>query len=477
MVRANTRNRFIVIGSVFIFLAICNYFMPSVSDDYYNYHTTELGLKAVVDLYNSWAGRLGSLLSVAFVRGLSPLVFDILNTVVGTIFICSLFVLIVGRNSLCDKCDYSILAFICIAILLTTMFGSVFLWQSGATDYLWGYTLIALHWIPYRFFWVRREGVFSIGKVVGLFLLSIFAGWSSEQVGIMSIIVHMALIAYIIYKKSHIPTWYWCGVIAFIVGYCMLYFSPGISARSSSDFVSYISIPDLLSLPLVSLIERGWMTLGLSLPKYAFDLFSLCLMLAIFHKIKQKKLFLCIIAICIVIALGGRFIYSLFFFYVRKVLVIGCFLLSIFCLLQKKHICESLLFIIFFVGLLAPIQVGAIPPRAQFGEAMLLTSISIYLLRETLPTVFKGWMFPILAIICCIGVMSSYIQYYSQQLNMTREITRQKENGVKEIVVSRDFFHSWYPNIGDWENPGPDPENWCNQAYAQHYAVDKFIVR
>ena len=468
--------------TLFIFFCLCNFLLLPVSDDL-NYSGNGLGY--AVFFYMHWAGRFGSMVSALFARHMNPMVFDVINAVIGTFFFFLLFLCIEGEKP-SSRQDIGKLSFLIIGVLLTTMFGSFFIWTSGAVDYLWGYTLILLHWLPFRFYWKNNNFNLSWERSTLVIVLSLFAGWASEQVGIMSILVHICMVLYSLYKKRfHFPYWYWASIIAFILGFCLLYFSPGLSERSiqaASQEGYYYSFGQLLSMNTWQLLGRIWSTVGTCTPQITFVLFCIILFFLLFYKAKNRIHILLIFIISVGLIAIIRFAFFPFvLWYLKTAIVFLLFIVSIVCILKNVRRLESLLYLLFFISLLSAIQVGFIPERSKMGESLILLTICLLLMKEYIPNIFTSRLFPALCLLCYIGVTLAFYDFHQKQCIIEEEIYRQKEAGQKEVVVPEKYFHSNYFGIGDFygcpcNNPDP-PESWLLDGYSQYYGVNEIFLK
>lgn len=461
---------------LFVFLLLCNLLMPYVADDYILRPT---GWSGVLDFYQHNGGRFGSLLTSLFVHQMSSLGFDFLNAVLGCVFFLLIFVLVEGRrpNSLSD---YSTLSLLLTLILLTTMFGSVFIWKSGAVDYLWGAILIVLHWIPYRFFYKKGEYNLSILQGAAFVLLSIFSGWSSEQVGIVSIVLHIGLISYLIFTKRHIPLWYWAGVIAFIIGYGLLYCSPGIANRASGCDV-YMSIPQLVTMPLMALLKRILLTLGFATSKSALDILILSLVLMLVSRKNKIVLTVCIgggLSVVLAALHLSPMVIQITYFYFRITALLLLLGVSIYCILKKHHIVLSLMYIVYFIALLSMIQMaGHVSERTKCAQSILLLIMSLMILRSTFKNIWSSALFPTLAIVSVICVTFFFVDLRQKQDQFIREIQEGKQRNDNPIRISSYLFSSPYKNIGtsDWASPSDDPDWWFNKIYSDYFGVEAIV--
>lgn len=467
-------------STLFVFMCICNILLIPVSDDL-NYPGN--GFEYAVYFYTHWAGRLGSMISALFVRHMNPFLFDIINAGIGTLLFYLLFLLIEGEKP-SSRQDFGELSFIIIGVLLTTMFGAFFLWTSGAVDYLWGYVLILFHWIPFRLYWKNYDYYLSSGKCAVLIFLSLFAGWSSEQVGIMSILVHMGLILYGILKRNiRFPFWYWTSILAFVIGFCLLYFSPGLEARSKTASVDsyYYSFRELISMDLVSFLKRIWTTVGACTPHLTFLLFCCIVISLAVLKSKRKILIMSVLLICISLIVLIRFLFFPYiFWHLVTAMVFVFFVMSVLGILKNIRRIECWIYVVFFISLISLIQVGFIPDRSKFGESLLLITICVFLLKDYVPQVFRTVLLPTICIICSLGVVVAFYDFHKKQQLIEVTIYNQKESGKNEIVIPEKYFHSLYFGIGDFygypcNHPAP-PEYWLIDGYCEYYNVKSITL-
>ena len=473
----NWKLPFLFWSFLFVFFLLCNLLMPYVADDYILRPT---GWSGVLDFYQNNGGRFGSLLTSLFVYQMSSISFDFLNAVLGCVFLFLIFVLVEGRRPTDSLSDYSSLSFLLIMILLTTMFGSVFIWKSGAVDYLWGSILIVLHWIPYRLYYKDGEYNLSVLQGFAFFILSIFSGWSSEQVGIVSIVLHIGLILYHIYKKQRIPLWYWAGVIAFVIGYCLLYFSPGITHRASGSTV-YLSIQQLVSMTPIAFFKRILLTLGFATSKSALDVLILSLVLVLVSR-KNNVLLTILIGGIMSVVLGvlhlSPMAMQITYFYFRITVLLLLLGVSICCLLKRRYMVLSLMYMVYFIALLSMIQMaGHVSERTKCAQSILLLVMSLMILRPTFKTIWSSKFFPSIAVACMICVTFFFVDLRQKQDQFIREIQEGKQRKENPIRISYHLFSSPYKNIGtsDWGSPSDNPDWWFNKIYSDYFGVEAIV--
>ena len=465
---------------LFGFLLACNVLLPPVSDDFAHQEICKKGFMGAVENYMTTNARFGQCLLCWFAGGMDPLAFDFVNAVLGTLFVFLLFVLIEGRRPRRSLSDYGELSILLIAILTVTMFGSVFLWMSGATNYLWGYVLIAAHWIPYRLYWRGKDAKVPVGGVVLFFFLSLFAGWSSEQIGIMSLLIHVGLLVYgkaVLHKRF--PLWAWAGVLGIAGGFLILYFAPGISVRAD-DSSTYMSIGQLLSSGIPVLFKRTILTLGYASSKWAFDVLMFVLtgiFMSRFPKTKPVLKCFLLVALVFVVAFLHADNMQVTYFYIRILLSMAFVIVSLLNLVHRRRTLLSLMFLVYFMALLSTIQIlGHLPERAKCAQSLWLVAMSIYAIKEFFSLFFHSrWHYALLAV-CSGVVLWAFADYCSQQQELAQMIAEQKHEGNSCVRVPARLYASWYPNLGDWANPSDDSSHWLNKDIARHYGMDEFVV-
>ncbi|WP_181881848.1 DUF6056 family protein [Helicobacter sp. MIT 14-3879] len=221
------------LGSLSVFLLICNALFPTQSDDL---GAVAEGFAGMKRSYMEWNGRWGELLRVAFMGALAPsLSFVIINTLVGVTFIVSFFVLVSGRMPQTFD-DAVILALLIFFVMFYGSFASIFLWAAGSLNYLWAYLLLTLSLIPYRLYWGRYfrsyqnkqtfhqnppkfSGV-ELLKALGFGILCFVAGMGSEIMGIVAIIVHSGFLVFALVRRGGVTPVVLCGCVLFKCRFC-----------------------------------------------------------------------------------------------------------------------------------------------------------------------------------------------------------------------------------------------------------------
>ena len=486
-----TKVSYILLGICFLFLLVCNILLPASSDDYGHALKCANGFQSAVESYFHWNGRLGELMLVSFAAAMPPLLFDVVNSLIGAAFLFLLYFLILGHFPK-GRDDVFYFSLLILCILALTMFGSIFVWISGAVNYLWGFFLIALWWVPIRLYFADKNLKMSIWQGLLYGIMGIFAGWCSEQVGIMSILVAILLIGYLLIKDKKVPIWLLIGFVGFCVGFCVLYFCPGAQNRSN-EYEDYRSIGELLTMGIVPLVRRCLLTIRFDNSPYIFNLFVLCLFLYKTKSLNRGVKWLSIALFVVFMAV------ELYCYYDKKFLVtsvlylcslLGLLLFAVWKVYEgcKKGVFQldqkiSLLYLTYILSLLSTIQLeGNMPERAKFAQSLLLVAAVIYIveagcqsslsLKKGVSRVVYG-----LLILVSFSTMYAYWDWNKKMRLVDAEVEAQKNQGNIDVVISKALYKPLLPNIGDWANPGKNPDVWPNTSYAEHFGVDSFMVK
>ena len=482
------------VGGIFLFLFILNILLPPQSDDLDAYFMANDGIRGGIRSYMHWNGRIGEFLFMSFVGRFNPLLFDFINAIFGTFFIVGIFILTFGKFPK-DKLDSNILLLIILLLMAFASFGANFLWGSGSLNYLWGLSFILLFLFSYRFYFSFALLDSKLIKILNgggrskntsnktlfkhqnkLALLSIliapFAGLASEQIGLLVIISLLFFTLVLIASKINPPLWYYLGFGLFILGWLTLYFSPGHASRAM-NYPNYLSISNLLALSFEEKINRVLYTLK-GFKSYLFTLFcfivvNLAAFLVLKNKFKKVYFFGLYILISVIM-----FVVANNFWLANYILVLG---LIIILFKNEKENKNSLLFVIFLcstyiICAFSTLQVG-LPHRARLGDISIIIMM-IIIFYKIFKMQFLNKAILGITLIYGIYVGSAYIDHRLKWSKMIASIEKQKENGIRDIVVDKNTFKSFYKNFENWGNPDNNPATWPNGTYARYFEVDSF---
>lgn len=483
----NKKNTFIFLFIlVYCFLLFLNIIFPTQSDDI---GRKIGGLKAAINSYLSWNGRFGELLLVSFGSYLSTTPFFApLNSLFGTILIFLIFFNITGHlpeNNIKQLTQFFIIP-IFILVDPVSCFGSMFYWAAGSFNYLLPWTLLLFFIIPYNFYF--RNIRLLNEKILIFYTLAFgfFAGWSTEF-AIVFIFVLLVNIPFSFYKKNKLPKWYYFGLCSLIIGWLILYCSPGIKVRSSisDDYISLTTIIQSGILGIYNKILEIFIKISASLFYENFLLLSFFTSLTSF-KINKKYAIFAIINTLLMYVLLKVSVFPKLGFLLYSIII---FLLFSF-LINKyntkisyyyKIICILLIIELLFLG--STIQI-TVPRRACFQ----FTLINIILIFININLIFsyfkKNKIFLNICFITILIIFISITFFVSTEcLNMHKKwnqmvniINIQKNNDVENIIISKNTFISNYWSYGDWGNPVKDENDWVNVRYSEFFDVKTISI-
>lgn len=463
------------------------------------------GLDSMMRSYLHWNGRFGELLKVWFGSYFAHKpYFAFVNALFGVGLLYLLFALLFGRVPACTLSDCAILALMLAMFMIFRAFGAIFFWAAGSLNYLWAWCLILLWLLPYRIFWQRtlampklevdsRTHSFIILKALGMFMLGIVAGWSSE-LGIVVGVFQVGMVVFGIFTKTRLPLWYYAGIAGFFVGWGILYASPGHRERAHKFFAAsgaYISLSDFLAMSLGEKFAR-WQKVFGNRSWYGAQSLVMAIIwcmgiYAYASYTRIVKLLLMVVGVGLLIVIAH--IYPARFGFLVTPLGILCMLfLSVYFV--RRHLAYQAwysfvlgcLFIAYFACIAATIQVG-LPGRAKIPYAMLDISIVLcmcMILKDSLKPRTISYIQKSVIVICAIYglyVCMACVEMRLKWERMLASIDSQKAMGATEVIVNAHTFVSYYRGYMDWGNPGDNPDTWPNNVYAKVFGVEKFIAK
>lgn len=433
----------IMLLSIAVLFYSMNLKTPLYKDDYsYSYtfaytenkfkiETFEQVIESQINHYKVMNGR-----AVAHTLAQSFLIFDkAVFNVINTAAFVGLILLIVYHacGKLIAKPFYIVVAF-SVLFLLTPRFGESFLWLTASCTYLWGILLVLLYLVPFKNSYagtIKLEITTKIVLMPFYFVLSVFAGNTSENIGAALIVMSIMYMLFTCIKFHRLPVFEIVGIFGNIVGFLLLIFAPGQQMRlgNSGGFGDFGDI-----------IERF-----INITELYFEKFGILL-----------------IPILIIFAIG---------------------------LIRHRKISNVTETLIYFVGMLVSVYSMTLSP--YFPERVLsgpciLSAITIISLIEwafgdisALPKVVLGLIISLLLIFVVTVTFSEAYSELSEihTASLVREnvIRIQKNNGNSEIEVPSIYAASRYSPFDSYGDLNDDSDTWPNSALAMYYGVDKII--
>lgn len=230
---------------------ILNAFYPTFCDDWtYTFicgQNEALRIGSFQDLvisqythYQIWGGRTIAHSIAQLLLCLSPMVQDILNTLVFMFFLYMLY--IISNQRL--KLNFFLLAFIIglLWIFSDTMFFVSTIWITGSCNYLWTASILLIFLYPYIKLYQFDKTSESKLQIFLISFVGFVAGWCNENSSFAVILAAIALVILLKSEKRKIPTWCFWGIAFCILGYILLIIAPGNYARMSTE-LSHLDTP------------------------------------------------------------------------------------------------------------------------------------------------------------------------------------------------------------------------------------------
>lgn len=227
----------LLIGCIMFLL---NTHTPLMMDDYdYSFSwATGKRVEGIADVlasqavhYKLWGGRsVVHTLAQLFLM-MDKAVFNVANTLMYLLLLLEIYGLAKPKNRAWNW----ELILLTHAVLFTGVpfFGTVFLWLTGACNYLWGTVLALVPLFIARS--VLDEGFFSRGSYGWMVvLLCFFAGWTNENTacGVFAVVFVLLVVRAIYGKKVY--AWQWAALFAQAMGIAVMLLAPGNFSRASA---------------------------------------------------------------------------------------------------------------------------------------------------------------------------------------------------------------------------------------------------
>lgn len=388
----------------------------------------------------------GRLLTHAFVQAsvmLPPVIFDVFNS----LLFCVLLVLTSYhvKGSFREITWEQILFGFAFLWVLSPTFNQPFLWIAGAMNYLLSAVLLMTAAIPYRFFfkeYKKESTVKNILLCAVCLILGFIAGYTSETVSAIFIVIQVLyLIAYII-KKYKVRLWMIFSIIGNFAGLGVMLSSPTYNQRSEiwgeSSGLDFI-VGAISKIPVSFKI----MVYNLYIP---FAVFALSLIaFLIFQRKKSIK----------EIVNDNS----------EKLLLVLIFMLSVFVFSMFNCVCDYF-------------------PERIWIPALLFVIISSQLLLSEIKGLqivqAAGMLIITAAVIClsCIPEMKNAEVLLEQYTEREALIEEEKANNNFDLVlepIKNDSKYTIFLSNGDISN-GPELV-WLNEYLARYYGLNSVSAK
>lgn len=233
---------------IYSYLYILNYLTPLGFGDDYLYSFIWQGqamnipisenaarISSLEDLFQSqrlhyltWGGRTLAHSIAQFFLWVGKDIFNVFNALIGTILVIEIcWCINAGRRGL--NCNPKQVFWVFFALWsFTPGFAPVFLWLTGACNYLWTSVILVAFLLPFvkKYYYPNENGLDSNLAALGMFFFGILAGWTNENSAFWICLVILVFL-YVLKKKNMTEKWLYTGVAGILFGYLLLLFAPG----------------------------------------------------------------------------------------------------------------------------------------------------------------------------------------------------------------------------------------------------------
>ena len=250
----------IAVVCIYFFFYILNYLTPmSFGDDFvYSFiwqgHSeyeplsdSAMRVSSLQDLlisqwehYLTWSGRSVSHTIAQFFLWVGKDVFNIFNALISVLLVIEIY-WCADKGKVTFDFNITRLIFVFLAIwAFTPAFSSVFLWLTGACNYLWTVVLLLGFLLPYvyKYYYFTDKFTNNNWFWIVMFFFGIIAGWSNEN-STCWIIIFLFMFILANRKQDSIEIWMFTGLAGLIIGYALLMLAPGNVVRLHAEMGAY----------------------------------------------------------------------------------------------------------------------------------------------------------------------------------------------------------------------------------------------
>lgn len=256
----------LIVLSLMIGMYILNHNTPLMVDDFgYAFGVNGERISNVEQIiesqyyhYYTWGGRSVVHFIAQFFLMYDKEVFNIVNTFAYIGMVLVIYFHIIGKMVFYPF----LLLFINICLFLCMPeFGQVFLWLTGACNYLWGPLLLLSYLLVYRIQYMRANPIIK-NKILSILFLpcAVIAGWTNENMGFALVGMIIAFIFVYWKKYRKIYLWMKCSLLGAVSGSLLLIMAPGNFVRMQSSDSEVKVIENFIAIT-GSFVDSGYLLL------------------------------------------------------------------------------------------------------------------------------------------------------------------------------------------------------------------------
>ena len=182
--------------------------------------------------YFTWSGRAVSHTLVQFFLWVGKPVFNIFNAAGSVLLIAEIY-WCAHKGKITAQFDARLVCWIAFMLwAFAPGFSGVFLWISGACNYLWTAVFLLAFLLPYihKYYFFEEELAKNKFFTYAMLMSGIIAGWSNEN-SICWVILLLIVFLFVNRERKELESWMFTGLAGLIAGYALLMFAPGNVAR------------------------------------------------------------------------------------------------------------------------------------------------------------------------------------------------------------------------------------------------------
>lgn len=419
------------------FVLMLNYLTPYVADDFQYMYSFADGkrIQSVAQifpsLYHHYMNEIGRIVphfGAQLFLMMPKWIFNWANT------ICFLILCLLFQYAVFPRRRFSAILWFVISVLFwqfVPCFGQVFLWEDGALNYLWAYTLGVCFTLPYLQLFLR--GRKSLNQRWKLVLFSIFAllyGNYSENVSFSTIFISAILLLIVMIRSRAFREYagYIVPIVCGAIGYLFILFSPGEASHVGNAGFGVVFKN------MISLCEDFYAS-----QKILLVLWAVLLVAVVYFKRDRRVIWFSVALMAIT--------------------VINILLLGFGSYQTERAFASGSIFLIWSDVVLLQLLCGGNEEQNRNGEGIALC-ISMYFIAGSLLNIWNG----------------SYDIYETNRRNSEREayIQEQVQEGVSELTVWQiEPATTYCAKYGVADVMTREQEViWLNKAMARYYGLE-----
>ncbi len=429
---------FVLEGSWFFAM---NVLTPLLSDDWTMTAESLDFVEIAKRLYHHYSfmnGRVVAHFFVFFFLSFGKWLFNIANTVVFLVFSHVVFFHATYGTNIGNKTKAALYVLMhALLFVFCSYWGEIFLWVDGACNYLWTCTLMLLFLIPFR------KAAFALDekacgklKCVCIFLLGVLAGWCNENTSGGTILLAIIFTSVYWCKKHRPRAWMVSGLCGAVLGFGLMVFAPGNSAR-----INYLETKENVS-PLTGLDQ--FLARFRNITRYLLDNFEFILLTLVG------------LAVLMMLMRAGR----------GKFVIFGSYALA--------GIATSY----------ALILSAYTPGRSFFGASVFLI-ISLVSALSAVSSESRTGKFSVAAMACVFSILflnrlfwatNGIVNYSRENRERTELIEKKVSEGYDNIVVYNITPLNEYVPAYGINDLQENPETWPNASIAEYYEIQSITA-